>query len=62
MEVRANDGKGSLLFEWDSEAQTIDIVRKDMFYKVYLDNKSYCIKEEHSKYDCKKQKSCNTSK
>ena len=61
MEIRAKDGKGPLLFEWDPKAQTIDLIRKGMFYKVYLDKCSYCIREEQSKYDCKKPKSCNTS-
>lgn len=30
MEVRAKDGKGSLLFEWDPETQTVDLIRKDI--------------------------------
>lgn len=55
MEVRAKNGKGTLLFKWDPEARMIELIRKDMLYKVYLDNHSYCVKEEHSKYDCKKQ-------
>jgi hypothetical protein len=55
MEVRAKDGKGPLLFEWDPETQTVDLIRKDMYYKVQLDRHSYCVREEHSKYECKKQ-------
>lgn len=30
MEVRAKNGKGPLLFEWDSDTRTIGLVRKDM--------------------------------
>ena len=37
MEVRAKGGKGPLLFEWDPETQTVDLIRKDMYYKVHLD-------------------------
>ena len=55
MEVRAKDGKGPLLFEWDPETQTVDLIRKDMYYKVHLDKHSYCVREERSKYECKKQ-------
>lgn len=33
MEVRAKGGKGPLLFEWDPETQTVDLIRKDMYYK-----------------------------
>ena len=33
MEVRGNDGKGPLLFEWDSDSRTIYLIRKDKFYK-----------------------------
>ena len=41
MEVRAKGGKGPLLFEWDPETQTVDLIRKDMYYKVHLDKHSY---------------------
>ena len=54
MEVRAKDGKGPLLFEWDPGTQTVHLIRKDMYYKVHLDKHSYCVKEEHSKYECQK--------
>lgn len=57
MEVRAKDGKGPLLFEWDSETQTVDLIRKDMYYKIHLDEHSYCIREECSKYECRKPES-----
>lgn len=51
MEVRANDGKGPLLFEWHPEHQTIDLIRKDKFYSIQLGEHSYCVMEEHSKYE-----------
>ena len=54
MEVRAKNGKGPLLFEWDPDTQTIDLIRKDMYYKVQLDNRAYCVREECSKYECKR--------
>ena len=54
MEVSAKDGKGPLLFEWDPETQTVDLIRKDMYYKVHLDKHSYCVREECSKYKCKR--------
>jgi len=54
MEVRAKNGKGPLLFEWNPEAQTVDLIRKDMYYKIYLDKHSYYIREECSKYECRK--------
>jgi hypothetical protein len=54
MEVRAKNGKGPLLFEWDPDLQTIDLIRKDMYYKVQLDNHAYCVREECSKYECKR--------
>lgn len=60
MEVRAKDGKGPLLFEWNPASQTVDLIRKDMFYKVHLDENSYCVMEERSKYECKKSESCIT--
>ncbi len=62
MEVRAKDGKGPLLFEWDPETQTVDLIRKDMYYKAQLDRHSYCVREEHSKYECKKQNPFNVYK
>lgn len=54
MEVRAKNGKGPLLFEWNPDTQTIDLIRKDMYYKVQLDNHAYCVREECSKYECKR--------
>lgn len=52
MEVRGKDGKGPLLFQWDSDTHTVDLVRKDMYYKVLLENHDYCVMEERSKYKC----------
>lgn len=60
MEVRAKNGKGPLLFEWDPDTQTIDLIRKDMYYKVQLDNHAYCIREECSKYECKRPETRKT--
>lgn len=60
MEVRAKDGKGPLLFEWDLETQTVDLIRKDMYYKVQLNNHAYCIREECSKYECKRPETRKT--
>ena len=60
MEVRAKGGKGPLLFEWDPETQTVDLIRKDMYYKVQLDNHAYCIREECSKYECKRPETRKT--
>ena len=60
MEVRAKNGKGPLLFEWDPDTQTIDLIRKDMYYKVLLDKHSYCVREECSKYGCKRPESHKT--
>lgn len=57
MQVRAGNGKGPLLFEWDPKTQDIGLVRKDMYYKIHLDEYSYCIREERSKYECKKPES-----
>lgn len=54
MEVRAKNGKGPLLFEWDPDTQTIDLIRKDKYYKVKLDDHAYCVREECSKYECKR--------
>ena len=54
MEVRAKNWKGPLLFEWDPDTQTIDLIRKDMYYKVQLDDHTYCVREECSKYECKR--------
>lgn len=56
MEVRAQNGKGHLLFEWNPETHTIELIRKNMFYKVYLDNNTYIVEEEHPKHNCKKTK------
>lgn len=60
MEVRAKNGKGPLLFEWDPETQTVDLIRKDMYYKVHLDKHSYCVREECSKYEYKRPESHKT--
>ena len=60
MEVRAKGGKGPLLFEWDPETQTVDLIRKDMYYKVQLNNHAYCIREECSKYECKRPETRKT--
>lgn len=54
MEVHAKNGKGPLLFEWNPDTQTIDLIRKDMYYKVQLDDHTYCVREECSKYECKR--------
>lgn len=54
MEVRARNGKGPLLFKWDPDTQTIDLIRKDMYYKVQLDAHTYCVREECSKYEYKR--------
>jgi hypothetical protein len=54
MEVRAKGGKGPLLFEWNPDTRTVDLVRKDMYYKIQLSRNAYCIKEERSKYGIKK--------
>ncbi len=59
MEVRAGDGKGTLLFHWNPEQQTVDLIRKDRFYKVQLGKQSYRVCEERSKYDYSSQKSHN---
>ncbi|MCD7712438.1 MAG: hypothetical protein LUJ25_06965 [Firmicutes bacterium] len=59
MEVRANNGKGPLLFEWKPEIQTVNLIRKDMYYEVQLDEHSYCVREECPKYECKNKKSYN---
>lgn len=58
MQVRANDGKGPLLFEWNPITMTIELVRKDKFYKVKLYDQAYCIQEECSKYNVKQPDSC----
>ena len=57
MEVRAKNGKGPLLFEWNPETQMVYLIRKDMYYKVHLDRHSYCVMEEYSKYECGKPES-----
>lgn len=57
MEVRGKNGEGPLLFEWDSDTQTIDLIRKGMYYKVQLEEHAYSVKEERSKYECSKDKS-----
>ena len=62
MEVRASDGTGPLLFEWDSDTRTIDLIRKDKYYKVQLDDHSYCVLKECSKYDCKRARNLNSTK
>lgn len=54
MEVRARNGKGPLLFKWDSDTRMIELVRKDMYYKVQLDDHAYYVREECSKHECKR--------
>ena len=51
MEVRANKGKRPLLFEWHPEQKTIDLIRKDKFYRIRLEEHAYRITEERSKYE-----------
>lgn len=51
MEVCTKNGKGSLLFEWDPDTQTIDLIQKDMYYKVKLKGHTYCVREECSKHE-----------
>ena len=34
--VRSEYGSGKFLFEWDPTDDTIDIVQKDMFYRIQL--------------------------
>lgn len=43
MEVRANKGKGPLLFEWHPEQKTIDLIRKDKFYRIRLEEHAYTV-------------------
>lgn len=57
MEVRGKDGEGPLLFEWDPDTQTIDLIRKNMFYRIQLNDHAYCVREECSKYECKRSDS-----
>ena len=57
MEVRAKNGKGPLLFKWDPETQTVDLIRKDKYYQIRLSKHSYYVKEECSKYECRKPES-----
>lgn len=55
MEVRVNNGEGPLLFEWYPDQRTVDLIRKDKFYKIQLDKDSYRVMEECSKYECTKK-------
>ena len=55
MKVRAKSGKGPLLFEWDSDTRTIELVRKDMDYNLQLDDNANCIREECSKDEWKRR-------
>ena len=57
MEVRAKNGKGPLLFEWDSDTRTIELIRKDTYYKVQLDDHAYFVREECSKYEYRRSDS-----
>lgn len=59
MEVRAGNGKGPLLFTWDPENNTVNLVRKDMYYSVRLTPDSYCVREECPKYNADNSKSKN---
>lgn len=54
MEVRAGNGKGPKLFDWDPVENTIHVIRKDMYYSVQLNSDSYLICEECSKYTARK--------
>lgn len=36
MDVRTNGDSGKLLFTWNPEESTVDIVKRGMFYKVKL--------------------------
>ena len=40
-----------LLFEWHPEQKTIDLIRKDKFYRIRLEEHAYRITEERSKYE-----------
>lgn len=53
-EVRADDGIGKFLFSWNPMNQTIDIVVKNMFYRVQLytepvNGAYYCVLEKKMK-------------
>lgn len=49
MQVRANNGRGPLLFEWHPERKTIELIRKGKLYRITLNENSYCVTEEQSK-------------
>ena len=49
MQVRAKNGLGPRLFDWDPEKQTIGIIHKDTFYQIYLGEKYYVIQDERPK-------------
>lgn len=59
MEVRGNAGKGPLLFEWNPSKKMVSLIRKDMYYEILLEEDSYCIKEECSKYNIHTSKQSN---
>ena len=56
MQVKANDGKGPFLFDWDPETDQIEIIRKDMLYRVQLmrtkAGATYRMLEERKKPKC----------
>ncbi len=53
MQVRAKQGKGKYLFEWDLISNRIEMIVKGMYYLIELNNcgteSSYKIIEEHLK-------------
>lgn len=55
MQVRAKQGTGKFLFEWDPVANRVEMIVKDMYYLVELkqqgENSSYTIIEERRKSD-----------
>ena len=51
MEVRTENGNGSLLFKWEPEEHLISVVHKKVLYSVELNHDSYLIREERSKYE-----------
>lgn len=55
MQVRTNGTSGTRLFDWNSEEQTITIVKKKVVYKVKLFNEyngiTYKIIDKHPR-DC----------
>lgn len=55
MQVRAKQGTGKFLFEWDPIANRVEMIVKDMYYLIELKqqgiNSSYTIIEERRKSD-----------